>query len=190
MYTRHLGQSLAHNMYSLLMFISVHINTLLVRRKHEQKLYFYGGKKKYKNTGTAWPQVCSMPGGEQDVLGTNQSLHSYQSHSYDQHWCNQPPCGPHWGQRAPGWESITYCDGFIMQEMISMCDRTNGQRTPETQTLQNKHLCFIIYLSGTCGLILGHNNINQGQWSDTWKIINHHIIITWSKSAFLRKGKF
>lgn len=52
-YTRHLEQSLAHNMYSLLMFISVHTNTLLVRRKHEQKLYFYGRKKKYKNTGTA-----------------------------------------------------------------------------------------------------------------------------------------
>lgn len=63
------------------MLISVHTNTLLVRRKHEQKLYFYGGKKKYKNTGTAWPQVSSMPGCELNVLGTNQSLDSYQSYS-------------------------------------------------------------------------------------------------------------
>lgn len=177
------------------MLISVHTNTLLVRRKHKQKLYFYGGKKKYKNTGTVWPQVCSMPGCEQNVLGTNQSLDSYQSHSYDQHWCNQPPCGPHWGQRAPGWEApkclgSTYCDGLIMWKIISTCDRTNGQRTPETQTLQNKHLCLIIDLNGTCGLILGHNNINQDQLSDPWKIINHHIIITQSKSVFLGKGKF
>lgn len=68
------------------------------------------------------------------------ALDSYQSHSYDQHWCNRPACGPHWGQRAPGWEApkclgSTYCFRFIMQEIISMCDRTNGQRTPGTKTL-------------------------------------------------------
>lgn len=173
MYPRHWEQSLAYNMYSLIMLISVHTNTLLVRRKHEQKVYFYGGKKKYKNT--SWPQVCSMPGCEQNVLGTNQSLDSYQSHSYYQEWCNQPPCGPHWGQRAPGWESpkclgYTCCDGLIMREIISICDQINGQRTPETQTLQNKHFCLIIDLNGTCGPILGHNNINQ---SIIWPLKNH-----------------
>lgn len=43
-----------------------------------------------------------------------------------------------------------------MQEIISVCDQTNGQGTPETQTLQYKHLFLIIDLNGICGLILGH----------------------------------
>lgn len=77
--------------HSLLVLIRMEANTLLVRGKHEQKLYFCEEVKNCRLFLFHYLDYMSYQ--HQNISrvypGTSQNMF------YDQHWCNQSPCGPH-----------------------------------------------------------------------------------------------
>lgn len=66
---RHLEQSLAYNVYFLLVLNSMYTNTLIGNKKTNRNCIFAEKKRKHKYTGTDQPQVCSISICEQTVLG-------------------------------------------------------------------------------------------------------------------------